>query len=65
VLTEDVIEAIEEGQRIVPASTFCRFSAGLHATLAALAKRSSWPRAVVLRAVCGWITEARRVAGCP
>jgi hypothetical protein len=43
---------------------FCQLSEALHATLTALARNSSTLKAIVLRAVCGWITEARKQAGC-
>jgi hypothetical protein len=64
--SHQVIDAIEEGRDIVGTAriTFCDYSAGVHATLTALARESGWARAIVLRAVCGWITEARKVAGC-
>jgi hypothetical protein len=44
--------------------SICDFAAGVHATLSEMARNSGWVRAVVLRAVAGWISDWRRGQGC-
>jgi hypothetical protein len=63
---EQVRTALEMGVARAPNSlSLCDYAAAFHATLSELARNSGWVRAVVLRAVAGWITDWRRGQGCP
>jgi hypothetical protein len=55
------LDALEERGILL---SFCQLSEAMHATLTHLARNSGTLKAIVLRAVCGWITEARKQAGC-
>lgn len=64
--TRDVIEAhnvaaAEVGPVIIP---LCEGLKYVHAWLAAAEAKSGFVRAAVLRAVMGWVTQARRELGC-